>query len=336
MSASFAEFIKILGKGKRGARSLTELEAEHAMDQILAGEVAPEQMGAFWMLIRIREETVAETVGFARSTRRHLRDKGAMHQIRGVALDWPTYAGKRNELPWFLLAALALSHSGVKVLMHGHAFKDDDRLYIEPLLQWLGLPISHSATQAQTCLNDMGFAYIPLTDFAPQLAELMDLKHLLGLRSPVNTLVRLLNPFQAAASVHGVFHKGYDQLHLDVAGRLQDASVLVFRGGNGEAEVNPERDVALGYWQKGKERWQQWPKAEQQHVRQKDNLNPNRLLQHWTGATEDPFGQQAILQTMASVIGLIKGIDSQLECLTLAKTYWDQRDRGLFDGIKVA
>ena len=52
----FARFINILGRGKSLTRSLTVEEAEEAMAMILAGEVLPEQLGAFLMLLRVKEE----------------------------------------------------------------------------------------------------------------------------------------------------------------------------------------------------------------------------------------------------------------------------------------
>lgn len=119
MSNAFTQYVKILGRGKKGSRSLTTEEADHAMSLILNGQVEPEQLGAFWMLIRIREETVEETVGFTEATRQFLSEKDPLEFH--VDLDWPAYAGKRNELPWFLLAALALANYGKKVVMHGHA-----------------------------------------------------------------------------------------------------------------------------------------------------------------------------------------------------------------------
>ena len=47
MSNDFTQYVKILGRGKKGARSLTVAEAEHAMGLMLSGQVAPEQSGAF-------------------------------------------------------------------------------------------------------------------------------------------------------------------------------------------------------------------------------------------------------------------------------------------------
>ena len=43
----FAQYVRILGKGKTGSRSLTEDEAREAMGMILSGEVQDVQLGAF-------------------------------------------------------------------------------------------------------------------------------------------------------------------------------------------------------------------------------------------------------------------------------------------------
>ncbi|MGB0782579.1 MAG: glycosyl transferase family protein [Marinomonas sp.] len=321
----FTQYVKILGRGKKGARSLTIDEAEHAMSLMLSGAVAPEQSGAFWMLIRIREETVEETVGFTKAARRYLSSKTALNV--SVDLDWPAYAGKRNELPWFLLAALALANSGVKIVMHGHSFAEEDRMYVEFAISQLGINLCESLAEVEVSLANLNFAYIPLEKIDSTLGAMMDLKYILGLRSPVNTVVRMMNPFFAEHSVHGVFHRGYDLLHLSACKQLEDKSVLVFRGGNGEAEVNPERDVTLGKWQNGLASWSTWAKAEKEHKRLKDCLDLSRLTDHWCGHQLDQFGEEAVRQTMASVAGLLFSIDSHDECLALADDIWSRRDK---------
>ncbi|MEP4123617.1 MAG: glycosyl transferase family protein, partial [Lentilitoribacter sp.] len=325
------QYVKILGRGKKGARSLTVEEAEQAMSLMLSGKVAPEQSGAFWMLIRIREETVEETVGFTKATRDYLSKKETLG-IK-VDLDWPAYAGKRNELPWFLLAALALANTGVNIVMHGHTFEGENRLYVEQAIVQLGFAVCHSRAELKQELEVRCFAYMPLAEVDKSLGGMMDLKYILGLRSPVNTVVRMMNPFSADHSVHGVFHRGYDQLHLSACEQLGDASVLVFRGGNGEAEVNPERDVTLGKWQNGVASWSDWPKAEKEHKRLKDNLDLSRLTDHWRGDQLDQFGEQAVRQTIASVAGLLYGVSSHEECLVLADEIWTRRDKMYFDSV---
>ncbi len=72
MEHPFAKFIQILGKGQRGARDLTQQEAEQAMTMILSGQVEPVQLGAFLMLMRVKEETAEEVAGFVRAVRNSL------------------------------------------------------------------------------------------------------------------------------------------------------------------------------------------------------------------------------------------------------------------------
>ena len=46
---------------------------------------------------------------------------------------------------------------------------------------------------------------------------MLALNPILGLRSPVHTLVRAMNPFGAPASMQGVFHPSYVAIHRDAA-----------------------------------------------------------------------------------------------------------------------
>ena len=54
----FSQYIKIIGKGKRAGRYLTVEEAYQAFQLILNNKAQPEQIGAFLMLLRVREESV--------------------------------------------------------------------------------------------------------------------------------------------------------------------------------------------------------------------------------------------------------------------------------------
>ena len=69
----FAEFVRILGKGKRGARGLTREEARTAMTLLLEGKVEDTQLGAFLMLLRHKEESAEELAGFTEALRAHLQ-----------------------------------------------------------------------------------------------------------------------------------------------------------------------------------------------------------------------------------------------------------------------
>ncbi len=215
----FARFVNILGRGKSLTRALTQDEARDAMGMILDGDVLPEQLGAFPMLLRVKEETGAEIAGFVEAARaRFVRPADAPP----VDLDWPSYAGKSRQSPWYIMAALALAGDGARVLMHGdQRGHGAGRAYLTDALASIwAFPSQHDAPQAAAQPRDVrNFAYLPLPAINAKLADMMGLRPILGLRSCVHTLARALDPFGAAAvaSLIGVFHPGYMDIHRDAA-----------------------------------------------------------------------------------------------------------------------
>ena len=239
----FATYVATLGRGPGRSRALTRTEAADAMRLLLAREVDPIQVGAFLMLLRYRGEDAEEICGLVDAARETMRWPGL-----AVALDWPSYgAGRSRGAPWFLLAALALGQAGFPVLMHGtNDFSGG--MTVAQALPRLGLaPATHAGTAARD-LSAHGFAYVPVAVLNPIFAELLGLRRLLALRSPMNTVARLLNPSDAAAGVDGVFHPPYIETHLAAAERMERQRLLVLKGGGGEAERNPAKPVTAHIW----------------------------------------------------------------------------------------
>ena len=239
----FAPYIATLGRGPGRSRALTREEARAAFAQVLAGTVDPVQVGAFLMLLRYRGEDAAEVAGLVEAAQ-----AVAIRVEAPVALDWPSYgAGRTRGAPWFLLAALALARAGTAVLMHGsNAFSAG--MSVADGLAALGLAPAADAAEAARHLARDRFACLPLAALAPALDRLLRLRRLFGLRSPVNTVVRLLDPARAASGVDGVFHPAYLDVHLGVAERLGRPRLLVLKGGGGEAERLPGKQATAQLW----------------------------------------------------------------------------------------
>ncbi|HVB68358.1 MAG TPA: glycosyl transferase family protein [Acetobacteraceae bacterium] len=239
----FAPFVATLGRGPGRSRALTREEAREAFALILAGEVDPIQLGAFLMLLRYRGEDAAEIAGLVEAAQAAIPRVDA-----AVMLDWPSYgAGRTRGAPWFLLAALALARAGVRVLMHGsNAFSAGTS--VASGLAALGLAPAADEDGAAVALARDQFAYLPLATLAPELARLIGLRRLFGLRSPVNTVVRLLDPGRAPAGIDGVFHPAYMDVHLRVAELLARPRLLVLKGGGGEAELVPIKPAVAHLW----------------------------------------------------------------------------------------
>jgi len=236
----FAQYIRIIGKGKNGARHLTQIEAYDAMTIIINGELLDEQLGAFMMLMRMKEESAEELAGFCQA----IKDQFKSHIISEVTVqpdfDWPCYAGKKRQLPWFLLAALALSDSGYKVFMHGFDGHTIGRMYAEETLNGLGISSAKTVEQAQSQLHENNFSYLCLRYINPAMANVMNKRNVMGLRTPVHTLCRLLNPLNAKNVLQGIFHPAYQGVHQKANILLGYPSALVYKGEGGEFERNPE------------------------------------------------------------------------------------------------
>ena len=242
----FATYVRTLGRGPGRSRALTRDEARDALSMVLRNEADPHQVGAFLMLLRYRGEDAAEMAGLVDAARAHM-GAGLPAGAAPVDLDWPSYgAGRTRGAPWFLLAAVALARSGRRVLMHG-TNEFSRAMSVPQGLAALGLRPADDRADAVALLDRTGFAYLPLPALSPALDALLGLRRVLGLRSPLNTAARMLNPFDARAGVDGVFHPAYIALHVAAADLLGRQRLVIVKGGGGEAERNPAKAVAA-HW----------------------------------------------------------------------------------------
>jgi anthranilate phosphoribosyltransferase len=245
----FAGYVATLGRGPGRSRALTREESRDAMGILLAGDADPVQVGAFLMLLRYRGEDTNEIAGLVEGAVPATRLPGAV-----ADLDWPSYgAGRTRGAPWFLLAALALADAGFRIFMHGTNEFTGGITVSEALIR-LGRAPAETVPDGQRQLAQTGFSYMPIGVLCPALAYLLGLRRLLGLRSPMNTVARLLDPAGAPAAVDGVFHPPYIETHLAAAELLGRPSLLVLKGGGGEAERNPAKPVSVHLWRAGEGR----------------------------------------------------------------------------------
>lgn len=314
----FAEYVRILGKGKRGARGLNRDEARAAMTLLLEGKVEDTQLGAFLMLLRHKEESPEELAGFTEALRAHLHAPAL-----SVDLDWPSYAGKKRHLPWYLLAAKCLARQGVRIFMHGGGAHTAGRLYTEQLLGLLDIPLCRDWQAVARNLDAHSLAFFPLHDWAPQLQRMIDLRNTLGLRSPIHSLARVLNPLAARCGLQSIFHPGYQAVHRE-ASRLLGDCALVVKGDGGEIEVNPDVLSHL-YGTEDSLAWdEEWPALSAQRHVKPASLEPEHLLAVWRGDAHDSYGELAVTATMALAL---RGLGQDREqAFENARTYWDLRN----------
>lgn len=322
MSHPFSLHIQALGKGRRGSRDLSMAESYSAMQMILQRRVTAEQLGAFLMLMRIKEETPAELAGMVGAARASINFPG---EIPKVDLDWACYAGKRRQLPWLVLSALLLAQQGIRVLLHGsHAL---GRIGVGEALASIGYTPCDSLDSLGAQLASKNLAYIPLQILNPELQKLLELKATLGLRSPVHSVVRMLNPAGAESSMIGIFHPGYDQAHQEAALLLADRNLAVFKGEGGEAERNPDSECVAHMVLDGKACLDHWPPMFSQRHLKDEAMDITRLSRVWRGEIEDEYAQAAVIATAAIAIRSLGKAADILQAEQQARVWWQGRDK---------
>ncbi len=320
----FAPFIRTLGKGKSGSRSLTREEAKTAFGMLLRGEVEPLQIGAFLMLLRVKEETGEELAGFVDACRDCMAQ--APNDLQ-ADLDWSSYAGKKHQHPWYLLALLLLAQAGYRVFVHGCDGHTAGRLYTEQAMRALNMPVADNWGNVAIQLEQDNLSYLPIRHFCPALHQLMQLRPLLGLRSPVNTLTRMINPLRADASIQSVFHPAYAGLHQEADELLQQPRSLVFKGDSGEVEIKPQADTRLQLFARQAFSELLLPRTVGSRVPAVEQPSVEPLRQLWRGDSQDDYGEQALLATLAASLLVLEAAPDLSGCQSLAAELWMARDK---------
>ncbi len=322
----FAPYIRILGKGKLGSRSLTRAEAKQAMAMILDQQVEPEQLGAFLMLLRVKEESPEELSGFVEAVQQRMNIPAQL----SADLDWSVYAGKKRQLPWHFLTALVLAEQGVKVCLHGARGHTPGRIYVEDLLGQFGLKSAKNWLDAELDMQEVGLCYLPLKLINAELDRIIKLRPVLGLRSPVHTLSRLLNPLQAPYRIDGVFHPAYGPMHQQTALLLGQNNSVTVRGDGGEAEIRPDAESPLQWLREGEYVDECWPRVLDKRQVRSQQLDPRELLQLWRGQLEHPYGEAAVVETLAVCLRLLGKQSTNQQAREQAQALWQQRSRSRY------
>ena len=110
---SIAPYLKEIGRGREGARPLSEAQARDLFEQVLDGRVGAAEIGAFAIAMRIKGETTDELAGFT-----EVADERSLALASPVpAVLLPSYNGARKLPNLTPLLSLLLAQEGVPVLV---------------------------------------------------------------------------------------------------------------------------------------------------------------------------------------------------------------------------
>jgi len=234
---SISQYIKEIGRGKEGARSLNSEQAHDLMSQVLDGQVTDLELGAFAMAMRIKGETVEETAGFLQAV--EARCQPIVTTQPAVVL--PSYNGARKLPNLTPLLALLLAQEDIPVLVHGMP-EDPGRVTTAEIFHDLGLPIARDSDDVSAAWQRREPVYIRTDLLCPPLARLLDARWTIGLRNSGHTIAKLLDPCAAGTALRVVnfTHPEYGTMLTEFLQHTVGNAMLM-RGTEGEPVADPRR-----------------------------------------------------------------------------------------------
>lgn len=244
-----AHFIKEIGRGVKGARSLSRDDARELYAAMLDGRVSDLEMGGIMLAMRIKGESVDEIAGFLDAA------EASFALLQAPAGDYapivlPSYNGSRQMPNLTPLLALLLARAGAPVFIHG-VTSDPGRVTTAEILHELGYPFSHTSQQAAEQFARRAPVFMPIEDLAPRMAKLLALRRILGVRNSTHTLVKIVQPFkQAALRLTSYTHPEYLTMLTEYFGSAAPAErgdVFLMRGTEGETVANAKRAQQISW-----------------------------------------------------------------------------------------
>ena len=234
---SITSFLKVIGRGSKGAGDLDHNQAKEIFTQILDGNVSDLELGAFCIAMRIKGESVSELMGFMDALQPHLN---LLNLGTRPTIVLPSYNGARKQANLTPLLAGMLSSYGFTVLVQG-VEKDLTRVTSHEIFKSLGWPILKSKDEFGALLALNQPIFCPLNVISPALQKLLDIRERIGLRNTGHVLAKLINPtLQKPWQVSNYTHPEYPE-KLREFFQLRSANAILMRGSEGEPTASLQR-----------------------------------------------------------------------------------------------
>jgi len=249
LSFPTARFIKEIGRGVKGARSLSRDDAHALYAAMLDGRVSDLEMGGIMLAMRIKGESVDELDGFLAAA------EESFELLQAPAGDHapvviPSYNGSRQMPNLTPLLALLLAREGVPVFIHG-VTEDPGRVTTAEILRELGHAPAANAAEVTARFASGAPVFMAIEHLAPRMARLLALRRILGVRNSTHTLVKILQPFaQAALRLSSYTHPEYLTTLTEYFATRAPAArgdVFLMRGTEGETVANAKRAQQISW-----------------------------------------------------------------------------------------
>ena len=226
-------YLRVIGRGKQGARALTREQAADLMGHILDGRCTDLEIGAFCIAMRVKGETPEELAGFLDAVGARMNHLPSSDRPVVVL---PSYNGARKLPVLTPMLGLMLARKGLPVLIHGTA-TEDGRVSSQEAMAVAGF----TPQPTDRAIRPGRLHFVETETLLPGLKRLLDVRRAIGLRNSAHSLVKLMNPVAGPALVVGSYtHREYFE-SMAATFALMGSHAMLLRGTEGEPVADPRR-----------------------------------------------------------------------------------------------
>lgn len=248
-AAILAECIQKVATGYEYSRSLSRAEADAAMSFILDGQADEVQAAVFLIALRMKRETIDENLG--------LQD-ALLDRLNSTRVDVPIltalsdpYDGLKRSAPVSTFLPATLAAAGLPAFSHGvDEIGPKFGVTQAQVLAALGYDCVAEPSVLVDHLeaDDIGWAFINLKRFHPELAALKDLRNRMIKRTALATIERTHKPFAAVGKtllVTGHVHTAYPEIYIKLARNAGFAGCATYKGYEGSLIPPLHQNITL-------------------------------------------------------------------------------------------
>jgi anthranilate phosphoribosyltransferase len=215
-------------------QNLKEKEAYDAMNEIMLGNAANSQIGAFLIGLRMKGETAEEITGFAKA----MRDNALPLKLKAeYAIDTCGTGGDGGKTFNISTAvAVMAAAAGVKVAKHGNRAVSSKSGSAD-VLEKLGFNINLEPEAAGDCIDEKGMAFLFAQKYHNAMKNVAAPRKELGTRTVFNLLGPLTNPAFVKGQILGIYDKDLTHIMAKVLLNLGCERAMVVCGEDGLDEI---------------------------------------------------------------------------------------------------
>ena len=237
-------------------RNLTSEDSEQIMKEIMSGEATPSQISAFLTALRMKGETIEETVSLIQvmkqfSTKIKPKVSSRILDIVGTGGD------TIKTINVSTTAALIAAGAGVTVAKHGNR-SFTSKCGAADILERFGVNLSAEPNLIKKSIETIGIGFLFAPIYHPSMKHVAAPRREIGIRTVFNILGPLTNPAGADAQLVGVYDISLVEPIANVLAKLGLKEALIVHGLDGLDEISTIGTTSAAWLKEGEVKMMQF------------------------------------------------------------------------------